>query len=208
MKILKTLYKIANVMVWSVILLLFTSNMWVILTTRNKVFEDMDKLPNLKTALVLGTSKRVVGGDSNPYFQYRIEAVAELYKQGKVKKIILSGDNSSKYYNEPLDMQKALVKLGVPKSATTLDYAGLRTLDSVVRCKEVFGSSDVIIVTQKFHSYRALFISHYYKMNSYAYVADNPSIDRSFKVLFREILARPKAILDLYFADVDLSKTE
>lgn len=205
MKLFKFLFKIANVVVLGSILMLFLSNMWIIYTTQDRVIEDMEKLPKLNTALVLGTSKKMVGGKANPYFHYRIEAVADLYKKGKVKRIILSGDNSTKYYNEPLDMQKALMELGVPKSATTLDYAGLRTLDSVVRCKEVFGRNDVIIVTQKFHSYRALFIGQYYKMNTYAYVADNPSLDRSFRVLFREILARPKAIFDLYFTKVDLS---
>gem|GEM_PF-4345032 len=100
-----------------------------------------------------------------------MQTAAELYKQGKIVHFIVSGDNRTRYYNEPLEMQKALVKLGVPIAAITLDYAGLRTLDSIVRCKEIFGQDNITIITQPFHSYRALFISDYYDVNAVALVA-------------------------------------
>ena len=90
------------------------------------------------------------------------------------------------------------MKLGVPASAITLDHAGLRTLDSIIRCKEIFGQSTIIIITQPFHSYRALFISNYYHMNAVALVAQEPSQQIAPQVYFREYLARAKAILDLY----------
>ena len=98
-------------------------------------------------------------GSPNPFFEKRIETAAELYRIGKIDHFILSGDNRSMYYNEPMAMLKALLKKGVPASAITLDYAGLRTLDSIVRCKQIFGQNKIIIITQPFHSYRALFIS-------------------------------------------------
>ena len=95
-------------------------------------------------------------------------------------------------------MRKALVKEGVPESAITLDYAGLRTLDSVVRSKMIFGQEKITIITQPFHSYRALFISRYYDIDAVAMVTEEPGLDQSVKVYLREYLARTKAVLDLY----------
>ena len=95
-------------------------------------------------------------------------------------------------------MRKALMNRGVPAKAITLDFAGLRTLDSIVRSKEIFGQEKIIIITQPFHSYRALFISQYYEMDAVAVGADEPDLEISFKVRIREYLARTKAVLDLY----------
>ncbi|HMG93801.1 MAG TPA: ElyC/SanA/YdcF family protein, partial [Chryseolinea sp.] len=128
----------------------------------------------------------------------RMETAAQLYKMGKIDHLILSGDNRSKYYNEPIEMQKALIKLGVPTTAITLDYAGLRTLDSIVRCKEIFGQNRITIITQPFHSYRALFISRYYNIEAVAMVTDEPDSEHSFRIRLREYFARTKAVLDLY----------
>jgi SanA protein len=117
---------------------------------------------------------------------------------GKIDHLILSGDNRSMYYNEPIEMRKALIKLGVPTTAITLDYAGLRTLDSIVRCKEIFGQNRITIITQPFHSYRALFISRYYDIEAVAMVTDEQDGEYSFRIRLREYFARTKAVLDLY----------
>jgi SanA protein len=174
------------------------SNIWVISSTKAHVFSDNNKLPDHRVALVLGTSNKTTSGTPNQFFEKRMDTAAELYKMGKIDYFILSGDNRSKFYNEPLAMQKALVSRGVPIVAITLDYAGLRTLDSVVRCKEIFGQDKIIIITQPFHSYRALFISNFYEMDAVAMVASDPGLDVSFKVIIREYFARTKAVLDLY----------
>ncbi|MGC3946960.1 MAG: ElyC/SanA/YdcF family protein [Chryseolinea sp.] len=180
-------------------LLVLLSNIWIVNSTTSRIFADAKALPNHRVALVLGTSSKTVGGGVNPYFAHRMETAAELYRQGKIDHLILSGDNrSSKYYNEPLQMRKALIKLGVPASAITLDQAGLRTLDSVVRCKEVFGQQKITIITQPFHSYRAVFISRYYGIDAVAMVAGEPDVSYSFNVRLREYFARTKAVLDLY----------
>ena len=147
---------------------------------------------------MLGTSNKTVSGGANPYFEERMETAAELYRMGKIDHLIVSGDNRSRYYNEPMEMRKALIKLGVPQTAITLDFAGLRTLDSIVRCKEIFGQNRITIITQPFHSYRALFISHFYCLDAVAMVTDEVDADYSIKVRLREYLARTKAILDLY----------
>jgi SanA protein len=122
-------------------------NLWIVRSTKDRVFSDVNKVPHHRIALVLGTSHRTSKGHPNPFFEKRIETAAELYKRGKIDHLILSGDNRSIYYNEPMAMLKALLKKGVPASAITLDYAGLRTLDSIVRCKEIFGQDKFVIIT-------------------------------------------------------------
>jgi SanA protein len=180
------------------LLLICCANWWVIKSTEDKVLTDITLLNGRSVALVLGTSNKLRDGSANPYFANRIKAAAELYQEGKVSHFILSGDNRSKYYNEPLLMRKALMLLGVPDSVITLDYAGLRTLDSIVRSKEIFGQDKILIITQPFHSYRALFISHYYNIDAVALVAQEPISEAPFKVYIREYFARAKAVLDLY----------
>jgi SanA protein len=180
------------------LLLIVASNLWIVSSTAHHVFTDSSRLPDHRVALVLGTSNKTVSGNANPYFEMRMETAAELYRRGKIDHLIVSGDNRSRYYNEPMAMRNALIKLGVPQTAITLDFAGLRTLDSVVRCKEIFGQNKITIITQPFHSYRALFISAYYNIEAVAMVTDEPMAQFSLKVRFREYLARTKAILDLY----------
>jgi SanA protein len=179
-------------------IVLVASNIWVVMSTREDVFTDFRDVPGTTVALVLGTSNKLTSGLPNPFFNSRIATAAALYKEGKVTHFILSGDNRTIYYNEPGEMRKALLKWGVPDSVITLDYAGLRTLDSIVRCKEIFGQDKIIIITQPFHCYRALFISRYYNMDAVAIIAKEPIEEAVFKVYFREYFARTKAVLDLY----------
>lgn len=183
----------------SLIIILFClCNIWIVKSTEDSVYSDLAKLPENRVALVLGTSNKVVGGGPNPYFEKRIETAANLFKMGKIDHFILSGDNRTMFYNEPWEMRKSLIKAGVPETAITLDYAGLRTLDSIVRSKEIFGQDKITIITQPFHSYRALFISRYYDIDAVAMVADEPAIKQSLKIRIREYFARTKAVLDLY----------
>lgn len=178
--------------------LLILGNIWVVQSTEESIFSDYNNIPTNPVGLVLGTSSRLSNGMPNQFFDHRMQAAADLYKLGKISHIIVSGDNRTRYYNEPIEMKKALVKLGVPDSVITLDYAGLRTLDSVIRSKEIFGQNHITIITQPFHSYRALFISHYFNIDAVALVAKEPNEQPSAKVYLREYLARAKAILDLY----------
>lgn len=187
------------------IIFVLASNLWVVLSTRSKVLDDQQQLQKGRVALVLGTSHRMISGVPNPFFANRIATAAELYRNGKVSHFILSGDNRTRYYNEPMEMKRALMKQGVPPSAITLDHAGLRTLDSIVRCKEIFGQSTIIIITQPFHSYRALFISNYYHMDAVALVAQEPTQEIAAQVYLREYVARAKAILDLYILGTEPS---
>lgn len=178
---------------------ILVSNLWVVLSTQKLIYDDTSKIAFYEVGLVLGTSNKISNGSDNPFFTSRIDAAVALYKAGKVKYLIVSGDNRSKYYNEPLKMQQALIERGIPQNVITLDYAGLRTLDTVIRCKEVFGQQDVVIITQRFHCYRALFISEFHDMDAIAYATEKLSVSQSFKVILREVLARPVAIWDTYF---------
>lgn len=168
--------------------------------TKNFVYDNVEQVPEGSVALVLGTSKSLKGGSSNPYFTYRIEATKELYDAGKIKSIVVSGDNRHQSYNEPRDMKNALIKLGIPDSIIHLDYAGFRTLDSVVRMNKIFGQNNFIIVSQKFHNERAVYLAHNYGINAYGYNAKDLALNRySIKTVVREKFARVKVFLDLLF---------
>jgi SanA protein len=179
-------------------LTIFIVNVWVVKSTERKVYSDSGALPEKRVALVLGTSHRTVKGNPNPFFEKRMETAAHLYHEGKVSHFILSGDNRTQYYNEPMTMKRALVSKGVPENVITLDYAGLRTLDSIVRSKAVFGQEKIIIITQPFHCYRALFISDFYDIDAIAMEAAEPDFEETPSVRIREYFARAKAVLDLY----------
>jgi SanA protein len=194
----RRLFKVASVAVVVAFTFILASNIWVVESTKDFICSSYDSLPANSVALVLGTSNRLVNGAPNPFFLERIAAAASLYRKGKVSHFLLSGDNRTRFYNEPEEMRRALIKEGIPSAIITLDYAGLRTLDSIVRSKEIFGQNKIIIVTQPFHCYRALFISRYFNIDAVAFLIKGNSIDNSLKVNVREWLARTKAILDLY----------
>ena len=174
------------------------SNVIIVQSTKKEIYSTVNSTPKKKVALILGTSRYTIWGTTNLYFKYRIEAAAKLYHSGKISHIIVSGDNSDKTYNEPRQMWDALLKKGIPHSAITLDFAGFRTLDSVVRSKEVFGQTEIIIISQRFHVERALFIASKYKIDAIGFAAQDPPKKYSFKTRVREYFAKTKAVIDLY----------
>lgn len=177
---------------------LITCYLWVEIQTKDRVYSNINKIPAKKVALLLGTAKYLRHGRINRYFKYRIDAVVKLYDANKIKHIIASGDNRTKYYNEPIIMKKSLIERGIPRNAITLDYAGFRTLDSIVRCKKVFSQDDIIVVSQPFHNKRAIFISDYYGIKAIGFNAKQVPFALDKKTPIREYFARFKAVLDLY----------
>ena len=175
----------------------FSSYYLVTRTAADRIYVSVEKIPSNDVAVVLGTAEKSRKGGFNPYFSTRMEAAAALYHHGKVKHILVSGDNKTMNYNEPVAMRKYLIMLGVPKSAITLDYAGFRTFDSMVRAREVFGQDKFTIVSQGFHNERALFICHALGIEAVAYNAAEVKSSRT-KMYVRELLARSKAVLDIY----------
>ena len=168
-------------------------------TGEARVYDDPTQLPINDVGLVLGTSKESGGpGRPNPHFYNRIEAAAALYRAGRVKVLLVSGDNGTRGYDEPADMRTALLERGVPAKAITLDDAGFRTLDSVVRAKEVFGQRRLTIITDRFHAYRALFLARHYGIDAVAFPSAEVEVRWSMKARTREWFADTKACLDLY----------
>jgi SanA protein len=169
----------------------------------NELFENAGDIPEVRVGLVLGTSDRLSNGRKNLFFLGRIDSAFELYENGKVEKLLLSGDNSTEFYNEPQTMKEALILKGVPEEDLVLDFAGFRTLDSVVRANEVFGLNEMIIVSQKFHNERAVFIAGNLGMDVYALNAKSPDFRIAPRVFIREVLARVYLIWDLFIFDTD-----
>lgn len=176
----------------------FSCNIWIIQSTKKFIYTDVDAVPEKKVGLLLGTSKLNRTGHANLFFNYRIEAAVALFRAKKIQHILVSGDNSIKEYDEANDMRDALLAMGIPDSCITLDFAGFRTLDSVVRCLKIFGQSDVTIISQAFHNERALFIARYYNMDAVAFSTKEIPSRYSIKTSIREFFAKFKAVLDLY----------
>ena len=160
------------------------------------LYDDTAEIPHRPAGLVFGCSEKL-GNRDNLYFKYRIEAAAKLYHAGKVDFLIVSGDNREKYYNEPVAMRKALVNAGVPFDKIVCDYAGLRTLDSVVRAKKIFGLHEVIFVSQKFQNERAAYIAKAHGMDVLGFNAQDVEGYAARKTEDREVLARVKMWIDI-----------
>jgi len=163
------------------------------------IYSDVSNIPAKKTALLLGTSKYLSNGNINYFYKYRIESAVRLFKAGKVKAIVVSGDNGHKSYDEPTAMHDDLVAKGVPSQYITLDYAGFRTLDSIVRAEAIFDLEDYIIVSQRFHLERAIYIAHAKHQKVLGFVAkDFKNTVWAKRMEHRELLARAKAFLDIH----------
>jgi SanA protein len=196
-KLIKTIFTFFLLLIVAGIIFITWANYRIKKDSESLISYNIKDIPETKTALLLGTSKNLNNGNPNAYFYNRIQATADLYKSGKIKYIIVSGDNSTKDYNEPEDMQLALIKYGIPQDHIFLDFAGFRTLDSVVRAKEIFGQQKIIIVSQKFHNERAVFLAKQNGIEAFGYNAKDVNKYAGFKTNMREYLAKAKAYLDI-----------
>lgn len=163
-------------------------------------FWHVHEIQGTHVGLVFGCDDRFHDRE-NLYFKYRMETTAKLWHAGKLRCIIVSGDNRALDYNEPQKMHNALVKLGVPSDRIAFDFAGLRTLDSVVRCKKVFNTNQVLMISQQFQNERALFIARAHGMNAIAFHAPDVGGRGGKRTKIREWGARVKMWLDLYILD-------
>lgn len=187
------------ILLWLFFSALYISNYLVVQSAENKTFTSVEEIPYNRVGVVLGTSKYRRGHAPNLYFDYRIEAAVELYRAGKIDFIIVSGDNRFVDYNEPQQMMDDLIASGVPKEKIFLDYAGFRTLDSVIRAHKVFGQRKYTIISQKFHNERAIFIANKHGLDVIGYNAKDVTKSYGFKTNTREKMARVKVILDIIF---------
>ena len=171
----------------------------VSLYSRKYIYSSIEDIPYNDVALVLGTSKYLYNGQINMYFKFRMDAAYELYKSGKVKFILVSGDNRYRSYNEPRQMRLDLIKLGVDKKHIFLDFAGFRTRDSIIRANKVFELTNFTIVSQPFHNERAILIARQKKINAIAYNANNVRKLYRVRQFPRELGARILMFIDIIF---------
>ena len=193
------------------------SNIRIDRYSKGKLYDTVSDVPHFHTALVLGTSPVGRFGGPNLFFLARIDAAAELYQAGKIDRILVSGDNRKEGYNEPEEMKKALVDKGIPEEVIFLDYAGFRTLDSVVRARAVFGQSEFIVVSQKFHNERAIFIANKKGIKAAGFNSADVYGHYGLITHVREWGARCKVFIDLLFGkkphflgepvDIDIDQT-
>ncbi|MGB5646421.1 SanA/YdcF family protein [Muriicola sp.] len=162
-----------------------------------KTFYSIQKLHKNKVGIVLGTSSHLIQGGNNPYYTNRIAATIALYKAGKIDLVLVSGDNATQYYNEPDTFKKDLIKGGIPEDKIILDPSGLRTLDSMVRAKEVFGLDSVTVISQKFQNERAIYLAQKKGLYAIGYNAKDIEGSQGMKVQVREYFARVKVFIDL-----------
>lgn len=176
---------------------IFLVNYAVQYSAQKRIYSTISEVSYNKVGLLLGTSKYVSSGRVNLYYKYRIDAAVELFKAGKIDYILVSGDNSTLSYDEPTTFKKDLEARGIPSDKIFLDYAGFRTLDSVVRSKSVFGQSSITIISQKFHNERALFLAKRKSVEAVGYNAKDVGSGYGRKTRIREYLARVKMVVDL-----------
>lgn len=176
------------------------ANMVVAHNAKNRIYTSICSAPRNKVALLLGTSPLNRLGRPNSYFTNRIKTASDLYHAHKIDYIIASGDNRTRQYDEPTAMRNALMAHGVPKNRIILDFAGFRTLDSVVRAKEVFGCDSLTIVSQADHIARALYLAKANGIEAVAVPAPlRAGLRTRIRLTLREWLARDKMMLDIWF---------
>jgi len=181
-----------------VITMVALTNLWVVLSTLNQIRNVAQLDRQQQPALILGTSYLTREGASNPFFTSRISTAIGLYQEDLVSEFILSG-SATDYYNEPKAMASSLMASGIPNHMLISDTLGVRTLSSIIRCREVYQKDKVIIITQRFHAYRALFISNYYNLEAVAVPTTDVNANGKPGLVLREVFARTLAVIDLYF---------
>ena len=192
-------YSIGSITIATIISVtcIFICNRIINRNSEQKLYTEVSLIPNNNVGLLLGTSPKLKNGKNNLYFDYRITATEELYKAGKIKYILISGDNCKESYNEPEEMKKALMEEGIPEEVIYLDYAGFRTLDSVVRAKEIFGQNQFTIISQKFHNERAIYLAEKNGIKAIGFNAKDVDVHSGLKTQIRERFARVKMFMDL-----------
>ncbi len=170
-------------------LFLISINEIVKITTKNQIVFD-EKVKNYDAILVLGAG--IYRNSPSPMLEDRLQKAISLYEKKAAKKIIMSGDHGSKYYDEVNVMKNFAIEKGIPSEAIFMDHAGFSSYESLYRAKEIFGVKKIIIVTQKYHLYRALYIANQLGLEAIGIPADLRVYAGQSKRELREIIARNK----------------
>ncbi len=178
--------------------MLMLPRLWVTLAAKPHVY-PLAQAPEREAAIVFGAGL-YRNGEPTPVLQDRVATAVRLYLSGKVRVILLSGDNRSIYYNEPEAMRRYALQLGAPPGALVLDYAGLRTYDTCYRARTIFGVHSAILVTQRFHLSRALYLCRQLGVDAAGVPADNQYYRKIARACWqlRETLATPVAVWEVH----------
>ena len=179
------------------LILITWSNFSVYFESKNFISNDLNKIPKMKVGLLLGTTRYLRNDSPNAYFFNRIEATIKLYESGKIQHVLVSGDNGTKEYNEPEDMRDELIARGIPENRITLDFAGFDTYDSMLRAQKVFGQNKFIVISQRFHNQRAVYIARRFGIEAYGFDAGEVKKHGAFLTKLREYFACVKAYLEV-----------
>ena len=180
----------------SVLVMLF-ADLRVESRASGRIYTSEEEIPAREYGLMLGTTRLVKGKYRNDYFYNRVRAAAELYRAGKIRKVIVSGDNRRTEYNETADMKQELAAEGVPPEDVLMDYAGFRTLDSVVRARNLFGASEITVITQEFHCERAVYLASENGIDAIGFAAKDTRVQSArLRLTVREAFARVLAVID------------
>ena len=201
-KIIKKIVYVGGALALLCVVLMLVCNQLVVNNAKGKVFSEIDSLKYNKVGLLLGTTPQArITKVKNYFFIYRIDAAEQLYKAGKIEKILISGDEDSlDGINETECMRDSLVARGVPASAIILDGKGYRTICSVINANKVYGLKSFTVISQKFHNERAIYQAEHLGLdieNIQAYNAEMPKSRRAFLTTIREYFARVKMFWDL-----------
>lgn len=190
------------ILAFKILLILFAAavfiNLYIQFSTKKYIFSDSESVPKVYTGLVLG-SLVFENGNPSGVVRQRLDTTVELYRAGKIKRILVSGDHGQEDYDEVNSMKNYLLKKDIPLEDIFLDHAGFDTYSSMVRAKEVFEIDDVIIITQKFHLPRSVYIARKKGLKAYG-IASNPNgwyethYNRG-----RDKISRVKAFFDVMF---------
>ena len=194
----KKVVKIVLVILALVVVTVVVCDLLVRLNARHRTYDNVADIPHNKVGLLLGTSPYTPQGEKNLYFDYRIDAAVTLIESGKVDVLLVSGEKSGENYDETVCMRDSLVARGVSADKIVLDPAGFRTLDSMVRAKEVYGNDTITIISQQFHNERAIYQADHHGIVAIGYNAQDVTIwHKWLKIHGRELLARVKLFIDL-----------
>ncbi|MBQ9610182.1 MAG: YdcF family protein [Lachnospiraceae bacterium] len=189
-KIFKYICIIIGIIILAVVVFTVGINVYVRLSTKNRIIDvdEAEELTNVDCIIVLGAS--VKNGDTpSLMLSDRLDRAIEAYNAGVAKKIIMSGDHGSKYYNEVQVMKDYAISKGVPSEDIFMDHAGFSTYDTMYRAKEIFGAKKVVIITQRYHLYRSIYVAKMFGMDAYGIAAEDVRYHGQTKRDIREIVA-------------------
>lgn len=200
-KIFKSLWRITLILAGFGILVMVLPRVGTSIYSINRIYQKEDA-PSARLAIVFGAGLRR-DGTPTAVLRDRVETAADLYFRGKVEKILMSGDNRFEYYNEPGAMRQYALSLGVPEAAIAMDFAGRRTYDTCYRAKAIFGVDDALLVTQRFHLPRALFLCNALGIKSYGVEANNNQYRKLSLLIWniREQIATTTAFFDVFISN-------